>query len=94
MPNLLFISDNPKVEQVRDLLQPMLKLEINVTADLERIMEDVLNLHPSVICIQEQMAGTTAEEIAGQIRSIPENGAPLLVLLREGNDATDRKSVV
>jgi hypothetical protein len=88
MPNLLFISDNPKVEQVRDLLQPMLKLEINVTADLERIMEEVLNHHPSVICIQEQMAGTTAEEIAEQIRSIPENGAPLLVFLREGNDAT------
>ena len=88
MPNLLFISDNPKVEQVRDLLQPMLKLEINVTADLERIMEDVLNHHPSVICIQEQMAGTTAEEIAGQIRTIPENGAPLFVLLREGNNAT------
>jgi hypothetical protein len=88
MPNLLFISDNPKMEQVRDQLQPMLKLEIGVTADLESAMEVVLNHHPSVICIQEQMAGTTAKEIAGQIRTIPENGAPLFVLLREGNDTT------
>ena len=88
MPNLLFISDNPKLEQVRDLLQPVLKLEINVTADLERALENILNHHPSVIFIQEQTAGTTAEEIAGQIRTITENGAPLLVLLREGNDAT------
>jgi hypothetical protein len=88
MPNLLFISDNPKLEQVRDLLQPMLKLEIGVTADLESAMEVVLNHHPPVICIQEQMAGTTAKEIAGQIRTIPENGAPLFFLLREGNDTT------
>jgi CheY-like chemotaxis protein len=86
MPVLLFISDNPKAEQIRDLLQPILKLEIGVTADVERAMEVILTHPPSVICIQEQMAGTTAEEIVRQIRTIPENGAPLLVLLREEND--------
>ncbi|MDR3579669.1 MAG: hypothetical protein P4L44_06890 [Oryzomonas sp.] len=86
MPDLLFISDKPKVEQIRDLLQPMLKLEIGVTADVERAMKDVLNHPPSVICIQEQVAGTTAEEIVRQILTIPENGTPLFVLLREGDD--------
>ena len=86
MPDLLFVSDNPKLEQVRDLLQPMLKIEIDVTADVERAMDDVLNHPPSVICIQEQMAGTTVEQIVSQVRTIPENGTPLLVLLREGND--------
>ena len=88
MPDLLFISDNPKVEQVRVLLQRKLKLEIGVTADLERVMDDVPDHHPSVIFIQEQITGTTAGEIAGQIRTIPENRTPLLVLLREGNDTT------
>jgi hypothetical protein len=86
MPDLLFISDNPKVEQIRDLLEPMLKLEVGVTADVERAMKDVLNHPPSIICIQERMAGTTAEDIARQIRTIPENGTPRLVLLRDGND--------
>jgi hypothetical protein len=86
MPDLLFISDNPKVEQIMDLLQPMLKLEIGVTADVERAMEGVLNHPPSVICIQEQLTGTTTEEIVGQIRTKPEDGTPLLVLMREGND--------
>jgi hypothetical protein len=86
MPVLLFISDNPKVEQIKDLLQPILKLEIGVTADVEHAMEDILNHPPSVICIQEQIAETTAEEIVRQIRTIPEIGSPQLVLLREEND--------
>jgi hypothetical protein len=86
MPVLLFISDNPKVEQIRDLLQPILKLEIGVTADVERAKEDILDHPPSVICIQEQIARTTAEEIVRQIRTIPESGTPLLVLLREENN--------
>ena len=86
MADLLFISDNPTVEQVRDLLRPILKLEIEVTADVERAVADVLNHPPSVVCIQDMTAGTTAGEFAGRIRTIPENETPLLVLLSEGND--------
>jgi|GEM_PF-1445939 len=86
MPDLLFISDNPKVEQIKVLLQPMLKLEIVVTPHVERALEEISGRRPSVICIQAHLAGTTAGEIAGRIRTAPETTPPLFVLLREGDD--------
>lgn len=88
MPDLLFLSDNPKVEQVKALLQQALKLEIAVATDQGRAKEALHNHHPSVIFIQEQMTGTTAEETAWQLLTVPENGTPLLVLMREENGAT------
>jgi len=89
MPDLLFISDAPKMEQVTNLLQPMLKLEIRVTADVGRAIEDILNHPPAIICIQEQIAGTKAVEIVGHIRTSPGNAPPLLVLLRERDDTAE-----
>lgn len=90
MPDLLFISDIPKVEQIKGLLQPLLKLEIGVTAHPELPLKDISNHRPAVICIQEQLAGRAAGDIAGQIMTtwtVQAISAPLFVLLREGNDA-------
>jgi hypothetical protein len=88
MPDLLFISDNPKVEQIRDLLQPSLKLEIGVTAHIEGLREEIHFHPPSVICIQEQVAGTGAEEVVNLIRAEQGDKAPLFALLRERDDGT------
>ncbi|GFE61500.1 hypothetical protein [Geobacter sp. AOG2] len=85
MPDLLFISDNPKLEQVKALLQPMLKLEIVATADYERALKDISGHLPPVICIQDRLAGTEAGEIAGRVRAIPASKEPLFVLLHEGD---------
>ncbi|KAB0669410.1 hypothetical protein F6V30_11390 [Oryzomonas sagensis] len=86
MPDLLFISDNPKVVQIKDLLQPSLKLEIGVTAHIEGLREELHGHQPSVLCIQEQVAGTGAEEIANLIREEQGEGTSLFVLLRAGDD--------
>jgi len=86
MPDLLFISDNPKVEQIKDLLQPLLKLEIGATTSCEHALKDISGHYPRVVCIQEGLAGTTAGEIAEQIQALPASEAPLFVLLREESD--------
>ncbi|QEM67999.1 hypothetical protein FO488_07395 [Geobacter sp. FeAm09] len=88
MPDLLFISDNPKVEQIRALLQPSLKLEIGVTADIRDLREEIRGNRPAVICIQERVAGMGAKEIADIILGEPGDRTPLFALLREGDDAT------
>lgn len=89
MPDLLFISDNPKVAQIRDLLQPSLKLEIGVTAHIHDLREDIRSHHPSVICIQEQVAGAGAEGIVNLIRDELGARTSLFVLLREGDDSAE-----
>ncbi len=85
MLNLLFISDSLKVEFVKEQLQPVVKVIIDVVADFDRGLREVLDKRPTIICIQDQIGGVTGESVARHIQMLLGSGAPNFILLHEGN---------
>ena len=62
MINLLFITNNPRAEQLCGHFQQQLKVRIDLVSDFDHGLKGVFEQRPSVVCIQEQIAG---EEDAG-----------------------------
>lgn len=85
MLNLLFISDNPKVEYVKGVLQPVLKVIIDVVTDFDHGLKDVFEKRPATVCIQDQIGGVTGESVARHIQMLLGTSAPNFILLHTGN---------
>jgi len=85
MLNLLFISDNPKIEFIKNELQSILRVIIDVVPDFDRGLKDVFEKRPDTVCIQDQIAGVTGESVARHIRMLLGTGAPAFVLIHDGN---------
>lgn len=85
MINLLFISNNPQVELLRNHFQQILKLRIEVVEDFDHGLKDVFEKRPAVVCIQDQIAGVTGESVARHIQLLLGNGSPRFVLMHEGS---------
>lgn len=86
MLNLLFISDSPKVEHLKGLIQPLLKVIIDVVTDFDLGLKDIFEKRPATVCIQEQIGGVTGESVARHIQMLLGNSAPTFILLHTGND--------
>lgn len=85
MLNLLFISDSPKVEHIKNVLQPFLKVIIDVVTDFDHGLKDVFEKRPTTVCIQDQIGGVTGESVARHIQMLLGNSAPQFILLYTGN---------
>jgi hypothetical protein len=85
MLNLLFISDSPKAEHIKSVLQPFLKVIIDVVPDFDHGLKDVFEKRPATVCIQEQIGGVTGESVARHIQMLLGNSAPTFILLFSGN---------
>jgi hypothetical protein len=85
MLNLLFISDSPKVEYIKSVLQPVLKVIIDVVNDFDLGLKDVFEKRPATVCIQDQIGGVTGESVARHIQMLLGNSAPTFILLHTGN---------
>lgn len=85
MLNLLFISDNPKVEYLKNSLQPVLKVIIDVVSDFDHGLKDVFEKRPTTVCVQDQIGGVTGESVARHIQMLLGNSAPTFILLHSGN---------
>lgn len=88
MLNLLFISNNPKMDFIKKTLQPMLKVKIDVVTDFDHGLQDVFEKRPATIIIQDQISGVTGESVARHIQMLLGSGAPTFVLMHEGNTRT------
>ncbi len=86
MLNLLLISDSPKAEYIKSVLQPVLKVIVNVVTDFDHGLKDVFEKRPSVICIQDQIGGVTGESVARHIQMLLGDSAPTFILLHAGNE--------
>lgn len=86
MLNLLFISDSPKAEYIKGVLQPVLKVIIDVVTDFDHGLKDVFEKRPATICIQDQIGGVTGESVARHIQMLLGKSAPTFILLYAGND--------
>jgi hypothetical protein len=85
MLNLLFISNSPKVQYIKSVLQPVLKVIIDVVPDFDHGLKDVFEKRPSTVCIQEQIAGVTGESVARHIQMLLGTGSPKFILMHEGS---------
>ena len=86
MLNLLFISDSPKAQYVKSVLQPVLKVIIDVVTDFDHGLKDVFEKRPSTVCIQDQIGGVTGESVARHIQMLLGDNAPTFILLYSGDD--------
>lgn len=84
MLNLLFISDSPKADNVKAILQPVLKVIIDVVIDFDHGLKDVFEKRPATVCIQDQIGGVTGESVARHIQMLLGNSAPSFILLNSG----------
>lgn len=85
MLNLLFISDNPKAEHIKNELQPLLKVKIDVVSDFDRGMKDVFEKRPATVCIQDHIGTVSGESVARHIKMLLGNSAPIFILFHSGN---------
>lgn len=85
MLNLLFISDNPKVEYLKSVLQPVLTVLIDVVPDFDHGLKDVFEKRPTTVCVQDQISGVTGESVARHIQMLLGNSAPTFILLHSGS---------
>lgn len=85
MLNLLFISDSPKTEHIKSVLQPELKVIIDVVNDFDHGLKDVFEKRPATVCIQDQIGGVTGESVARHIQMLLGASAPTFILLHSGN---------
>lgn len=85
MLNLLFISDSPKTEHIKSVLQPELKVIIDVVSDFDHGLKDVFEKRPATVCIQDQIGGVTGESVARHIQMLLGSSAPTFILLHSGN---------
>jgi hypothetical protein len=82
---LLFISDNAKLDSIKNTLQPNLKLRINIERDFDCGLNDVFRKHPALVFIQEQIDSVTGESVARHIQLLLGSGAPSFILMHDGN---------
>lgn len=86
MLNLLFISDSPKAEHIKRVLQPVLKVIIDVVTDFDHGLRDVFEKRPATVCIQYQIGSVTGESVARHIQMLLGASAPKFILLYTEND--------
>lgn len=66
-------------------LQPMLRTRIDVVSDFDHGLKDVFEKRPSVVIIQQQIAGVSGESVARHIQLLLGNGAPAFIMMHEGD---------
>lgn len=85
MLNLIFISNSPKAQYLKTVLQPLLKVIIDVVPDFDHGLKDVFEKRPATVCIQDQIAGVTGESVARHIQMLLGTGAPRFMLMHNGS---------
>lgn len=86
MLNLLFISDSLKAEYIKSVLQPVLKVIIDVVTDFDHGLRDVIDKRPAVVFIQYQIGSVTGESVARHIQMLLGSTSPTFILLHNETD--------
>ncbi len=85
MVNLLFIANNSRIDVIKNALQPLLKVKIDIVGDFDFGLKDVFEKRPSMVFIQDQIEGVTGESVARHIQMLLGSGAPSFIFMHEGN---------
>ena len=86
MLSLLIISNNPKAQLIQNSVQPLVDAKIDVVVGFDQGLNEVFEKSPSIVIIQEQIAGVSCETVARHIQQMLGDNAPVFYMIHEGND--------
>lgn len=93
MLNLLFISCNPKIGKLKNILQPQLKAKVDVVDDFDLGLKEVLEKRPAAVVIQDHICDVAGENVVRHIQMLLGKEAPKFILLHEGDVKADGKAL-
>jgi len=85
MVNLLFISNSFKMDAIKNTLQPLLKVKIDIVTDFDFGLKEVFEKRPATVFIQDQIAGVTGESVARHIQMLLGSASPTFIFMHEGS---------
>jgi len=85
MVKLLFISDNTKIDVIIIALQNLLKVKIDRVSDFDQGLKEVVEKHPGMVFIQDQIAGVTGESVARHIQMYLGSETPSFIFMHDGD---------
>jgi hypothetical protein len=71
------------MEMIKNSLQPLLKVKVDIVTDFDYGLKDVFEKRPAIVFIQEQIAGVTGESVARHIQMLLGAGAPSFIFMHE-----------
>lgn len=88
MVNLLFISNDKRINGLISYLQPLLRSAINSTADFDQGLKDVFDKRPDVVFIQRKIGGVSGDAVAQHIKELLRGKRPKIILLQDDSENT------
>lgn len=86
MVNLLFISNDKRINGLIAYLQPLLKTAINSTADFDQGLKDVFDKRPDLVFIQRTIGGVSGDAVAQHIKELLRGKRPKIILLQDDGE--------
>lgn len=86
MVNLLFISNDKRINGLTAYLQPLLKTAINSTADFDQGLKDVFDKRPDLVFIQRKIGGVSGDAVAQHIKELLGGKRPKIILLQDDSE--------
>ena len=88
MVNLLFISNDTRINGLIAFLQPLLRSAINSTADFDQGLKDVFDKRPDLVFIQRKIGGVSGDAVAQHIKELLRGKRPKIILLQDNSENT------
>ena len=86
MVNLLFISNDTRINGLIAYLQPLLRSAINSTADFDLGLKDVFDKRPDLVFIQRKIGGVSGDAVAQHIKELLRGKRPKIILLQDDSE--------
>ena len=84
MVNILFISDSTTAAALKEGLQQVLTIKVELATDFDQGLKEVFEKRPVIVCIQDLIDGVTGDSVAQHIKLLLGNKAPNFVLMCHG----------
>jgi len=88
MVNILFISNDTRINGLISYLQPLLRSAINSTADFDQGLKDVFDKRPDLVFIQRKIGGVSGDTVAQHIKELLRGKRPKIILLQDDSENT------
>ena len=81
MNKILFISNEPGITIVKNVVQPLFFGKITIMSDFASGLASIFEKKPLAVFMQDELNGVKAETLASHVRSLLQGGTPRLILM-------------
>ena len=93
MNTIIIICNDPRIAQVRDLLQPLLVTRIVIVADFDTGLKEVFEKRPLVVFIQDEIGGVRGETVTRHIKALLQANSPCFIQLEHPSPGAGMSAV-